>query len=382
MPGLLPQIDPDGLLEFSVVYTDRALNHMSKRFQGVMTDISRMLKTVYGAHSVALVPGSGTFGMEAVARQFASQQHAMVIRNGWFSFRWTQIFEMGQIPQSHSVLKARRLGEGAQAPWAPAPIDEVTAAIAREKPAVVFAPHVETAAGMILPDDYLRAVADAVHAVGGLLVLDCIASGAMWVDMRATGVDVLISAPQKGWSSSPCCAMVMLSERARQAIEQTQSTTFAMDLKKWLQVMETYEAGGHVYHTTLPTDALVRLRDAMRETEDYGFDKVREEQMALGTGVRALLRERGFASVAASGFEAPGVVVSYTSDPEIQNSKKFLAVGLQTAAGVPLQCDEPADFCTFRIGLFGLEKWHNVPRTLAHLRAALDQVAPPHKLAA
>ena len=382
MPGLLPQIDPDGLLEFSVVYTDRALNHMSKRFQGVMTDISRMLKTVYGAHSVALVPGSGTFGMEAVARQFASQQHAMVIRNGWFSFRWTQIFEMGQIPKSHSVLKARRLGEGAQAPWAPAPIDEVTAAIAREKPAVVFAPHVETAAGMILPDDYLRAVADAVHAVGGLLVLDCIASGAMWVDMRATGVDVLISAPQKGWSSSPCCAMVMLSERARQAIEQTQSTTFAMDLKKWLQVMETYEAGGHVYHTTLPTDALVRLRDAMRETEDYGFDKVREEQMALGTGVRALLRERGFASVAASGFEAPGVVVSYTSDPEIQNSKKFLAVGLQTAAGVPLQCDEPADFCTFRIGLFGLEKWHNVPRTLAHLRAALDQVAPPHKLAA
>jgi len=382
MPGLLPQIDPDGLLEFSVVYTDRALNHMSKRFQGVMTDISRMLKSVYGAHSVALVPGSGTFGMEAVARQFASQQHAMVIRNGWFSFRWTQIFEMGQIPKSHSVLKARRLGEGAQAPWTPAPIDEVTAAIAREKPAVVFAPHVETAAGMILPDDYLRAVADAVHAVGGLLVLDCIASGAMWVDMRATGVDVLISAPQKGWSSSPCCAMVMLSERARQAIEQTQSTTFAMDLKKWLQVMETYEAGGHVYHTTLPTDALVRLRDAMRETEDYGFDKVREEQMALGTGVRALLGERGFASVAAPGFEAPGVVVSYTSDPEIQNSKKFLAVGLQTAAGVPLQCDEPADFCTFRIGLFGLEKWHNVPRTLAHLRAALDQVAPPHKLAA
>ena len=382
MPGLLPQIDPDGLLEFSVVYTDRALNHMSKRFQGVMTDISRMLKSVYGAHSVALVPGSGTFGMEAVARQFASQQHVMVIRNGWFSFRWTQIFEMGQIPKSHSVLKARRINEGTQAAWTPAPIAEVTAAIAREKPAVVFAPHVETAAGMILPDGYLRAVADAVHAVGGLLVLDCIASGAMWVDMRATGVDVLISAPQKGWSSSPCCAMVMLSERARHAIEQTQSTTFAMDLKKWLQVMETYEAGGHVYHTTLPTDALVRLRDAMRETEDYGFDKVREEQVALGTGVRALLRERGFASVAASGFEAPGVVVSYTTDPDIQNSKKFLAVGLQTAAGVPLQCDEPADFCTFRIGLFGLEKWHNVSRTLEHLRAALDQVAPPHKLAA
>ena len=382
MAGLLPHIDPDGLLEFSVVYTDRALNHMSQRFQGVMTDISRMLKSVYGAHSVALVPGSGTFGMESVARQFASGQHVMVIRNGWFSFRWTQIFELGHIPQSHTVLKARRVSDTSQAAWTPAPIAEVTAAIAREKPAVVFAPHVETAAGMMLPDDYLKAVADAVHAVGGLLVLDCIASGAMWVDMHATGVDVLISAPQKGWSSSPCCAMVMMSQRARQAIDATQSTTFAMDLKKWLQVMETYEGGGHMYHTTLPTDALVRLRDAMRETEAYGFAKVREEQLALGQGVRALLREYGFASVAAEGFQAPGVVVSYTTDPEIQNSKKFLAVGLQTAAGVPLQCDEPADFSTFRIGLFGLEKWHQVSRTLEHLRGALDQVAPKQKLAA
>lgn len=382
MAGLLPHIDPDGLLEFSVVYTDRALNHMSQRFQGVMTDISRMLKSVYGAHSVALVPGSGTFGMESVARQFASGRHVMVIRNGWFSFRWTQIFELGHIPQSHTVLKARRVSDTSQAAWTPAPIAEVTAAIAREKPAVVFAPHVETAAGMMLPDDYLKAVADAVHAVGGLLVLDCIASGAMWVDMHATGVDVLISAPQKGWSSSPCCAMVMMSQRARQAIDATQSTTFAMDLKKWLQVMETYEGGGHMYHTTLPTDALVRLRDAMRETEAYGFAKVREEQLALGQGVRALLREYGFASVAAEGFQAPGVVVSYTTDPEIQNSKKFLAVGLQTAAGVPLQCDEPADFSTFRIGLFGLEKWHQVSRTLEHLRSALDQVAPKQKLAA
>ena len=382
MPGLLPHIDPDGLLEFSVVYTDRALNHMSRRFGGVMTDISRMLKHVYQAHSVALVPGSGTFGMESVARQFASGQHVMVIRNGWFSFRWTQIFDMGQIPTSHTVLKARRTGEGREAPWAPAPIAEVTATIAREKPAVVFAPHVETAAGMMLPDDYLRAVADAVHAAGGLFVLDCIASGAMWVDMKATGVDVVISAPQKGWSSSPCCAMVMMSERARRAIDGTTSTTFAMDLKKWLQVMETYEAGAHMYHTTLPTDALLRLQQAMLETEAYGFDKVRQEQMALGAAVRGLLREYGFASVAAPGYEAPGVVVSYTSDPEIQNSKKFLAQGLQTAAGVPLQCDEPADFSTFRIGLFGLEKWHNVERTLAHLRGALDAVVTRQKLAA
>ena len=382
MPGLLPQIDPDGLLEFSVVYTDRALNHMSKRFGGVMTDISGLLKKVYGAHSVALVPGSGTFGMESVARQFATNQHVMVIRNGWFSYRWTQIFDMGQIPKSHTVLKARRITEGSQAAWAPAPIAEVTAAIAAEKPALVFAPHVETAAGMMLPDGYLKAVADAVHAVGGLLVLDCIASGAMWVDMKATGVDLLISAPQKGWSSSPCCAMVMMSERARQAIDGTTSTTFAMDLKKWLQVMETYENGGHMYHTTLPTDALQLLRDAMVETDAYGFAKVREEQMALGRAVRQLLAERGFPSVAAPGFEAPGVVVSYTTDPDIQSSKKFLAEGLQTAAGVPLQCDEPADFRTFRMGLFGLEKWHNVQRTLQQLRTALDAVAPAEKLAA
>jgi aspartate aminotransferase-like enzyme len=371
MPGLLPLIDPDGLLEFSVVYTDRSLNHMSKRFQGVMRDISRMLKEVYQAHSVALVPGSGTFGMEAVARQFASGKHVMVVRNGWFSYRWTQIFDMGAIPASHTVMKARRTTDGSQAPWAPAPIEEVTAAIAREKPALVFAPHVETSAGMMLPDSYLRALADAVHAYGGLLVLDCIASGAMWVDMRATGVDVLISAPQKGWSSSPCCAMVMLSQHARQAIDNTQSTTFAMDLRKWLQVMETYEAGGHVYHTTLPTDALVRLREVMLETEAYGFAKVRQEQIELGRQVRTLLQQLGYPSVAAAGFEAPGVVVSYTTDADIQSSKKFIAAGLQTAAGVPLQCDEPADFRTFRIGLFGLEKWHHVERTVGHLKAAL-----------
>ena len=380
MPGLLPHIDPDGLLEFSVVYTDRALNHMSKRFQGVMTDISAMLKTVYAAHSVALIPGSGTFGMESVARQFAGDKHVLVIRNGWFSYRWTQIFELGKIPSSHTVLKARRTDasttSSATAPWTPVPIEEAVATIARERPAAVFAPHVETAAGMILPDGYLLALADAVHAVGGLLVLDCIASGAVWVDMRATGVDILISAPQKGWSSSPCCAMVMLSERARKAIDSTQSSTFAMDLRKWLGIMETYEQGGHAYHTTLPTDALLRLRDTMQETQAYGFAKVREEQIELGRQVRALLEDHGFASVAAPGFQAPGVVVSYTDDADIQSSKKFLAAGLQTAAGVPLQCDEPADFRTFRLGLFGLEKWHNVGRTIEQLERALAEVVP------
>jgi aspartate aminotransferase-like enzyme len=375
MPGLLPNIDPDGLLEFSVVYTDRALNHMSKRFQGVMCEISTMLKDVYGAHASILVPGSGTFGMEAAARQFVSGKKALVIRNGWFSFRWSQIFEMGAIPSGTIVLKARPIESGSQAPWAPPPIEDVEAMIAKEKPAVVFAPHVETSAGIILPDDYLCRVANAVHAEGGLFVLDCVASGAMWVDMRATGVDVLISAPQKGWSSSPCCAMVMLSERARKAIEQTSSTSYACDLKKWLQVMETYEAGGHVYHTTMPTDALVRLWETMKETREYGVARVRQEQITLGERVRVLLESRGYPSVAAMGFKAPGVVVSYTRDPEIQNSKKFLALGLQVAAGVPLQCDEPADFMTFRIGLFGLEKLHNPDRSLGHLASALDHIA-------
>ena len=374
MPGLLPNVDPDGLLEFSVVYTDRALNHMSSSFQGVMNDISRILKEVYKAHSVALVPGSGTYGMEAVARQFATAKPVLVLRNGWFSYRWTQIFDMGNIPAASTVLKARQTGPGAQAPWAPAAIADVQAAIAHHKPAVVFAPHVETASGMILPDDYLRAVSDAVHAVGGLFVLDCIASGAMWVDMQATGVDVLISAPQKGWSSSPCCAMVMLSERARTAIDSTVSTSFACDLKKWLQIMETYEKGGHAYHATLPTDALTRLCAAMKETQAYGFAKVKAEQEALGKKVRALFESRGLPSVAADGFKAPGVVVSYTTDPGIQSGKKFLDQGLQTAAGVPLQCDEGADFMSFRVGLFGLEKWHQADRTVGQLAAALDRI--------
>ena len=376
MPALLPNVDPDGLLEFSVVYTDRSLNHMSKRFGDVMRDIGSMLKDVYKANSVVLVPGSGSFGMESVARQFAHDQHVMVIRNGYFSYRWTQIFDMGGFTKGHTVLKAKPASADAQAAWSPAPIADVVAAIAAEKPAVVFAPHVETAAGMMLPDDYLKAVADAVQAVGGLFVLDCIASGAMWVDMQATGVDVLISAPQKGWSSTPCCAMVMLSERARVAIDATTSTTFAMDLKRWLGIMETYEGGGHAYHTTMPTDALTKLRDTMAETHAYGFARVREEQMTLGAKVRALLEQHGFASVAAAGFQAPGVVVSFTTDPGLQSSKKFLELGLQTAAGVPLQCDEGPDFMTFRIGLFGLDKWHDSDTAVAALAKALAVVAP------
>ena len=376
MPGLLPDIDPDGLLEFSVVYTDRALNHMSKRFTGVMQDILATLKEVYSAHTAVLVPGSGTFGMEAVARQFAHKQKVLIVRNGWFSFRWSQIFDADTgLGGGAVVCKARRQGDGPQAPWAPCPDQEVAATIRAEKPKVVFAPHVETASGIILSDDYIRTVSAAAHEVGALFVLDCIASGAMWVDMQATGVDVLISAPQKGWSGSPCCAMVMLSERARQAIDGTTSSSFSCDLKKWMQIAEGYEKGQHAYHTTMPTDALVRLRDVMAETRAYGFAKVREEQIELGAKVRSLLESRGFPSVAADGFKAPGVVVSYTTDPGIQSGKKFMEVGLQTASGVPLQCDEGPDFKSFRIGLFGLEKWHNVDRTVGHLSRALDQIA-------
>lgn len=374
MPGLLPNVDADGLLEYSVVYTDRALNHMSQSFQLVMKDISSILKQVYNAKAAIVVPGSGTFGMEAVARQFATDKKCLVIRNGWFSFRWTQIFDMGKIPSESTVLKARRVDDSKQAAFAPAPIDEVVAFILQEKPDMVFAPHVETASGMMLPDAYLRAVADAVHAIGGLFVLDCIASGTIWVDMVANGVDVLISAPQKGWSASPCCALVMLSALAREKIESTTSTSFACDLRKWLQIMEAYEKGGHAYHATLPTDALARLRDAMKEAQEYGFNKVRAQQQELGDRVRALLARKGLKSVAAEGFQAPGVVVSYTEDADIQSGKKFLSAGLQAAAGVPLQCDEPADFQTFRLGLFGLDKLRNIDRTVENLSKALDKI--------
>ena len=375
MPGLLPDVDPDGLLEYSVVFTDRSLNHMSKAFQGIMNDISTTLKQVYNAAAVVVVPGGGTYGMEAVARQFAGGRKCLVIRNGWFSYRWSQILEMGAIASDITVLKARRTSDGRQAPFAPAPVDEVVARILAERPAVVFAPHVETSCGMLLPDDYLKAVAEATHEAGGLFVLDCIASGELWVDMRACGVDVLLSAPQKGWSASPCSGLVMLGERALERIAHTTSSSFACDLRKWLEIMQAYENGGHAYHATLPTDALKAFRDAMQETEEAGFETVRDEQLELGRRVRALLEKNGFPSVAAAGFQAPGVVVSYTDDPEIQSGRKFLEQGLQIAAGVPLMCDEGPDYRSFRIGLFGLDKLHDVERTVAHLSAVLEHIA-------
>jgi aspartate aminotransferase-like enzyme len=374
MPGLLPNIDPDGLLEFSVVFTDRSLNHMSQAFQGVMNDISATLKKVYHANAVVVVPGGGTFAMEAVARQLATGKKCLVIRNGWFSFRWTQIFEMGNIPAESIVLKARRVDDSKQPAFAPAPIEEVVATIQTEKPDLVFAPHVETSAGMILPDEYIKAVADAVHSVGGLFVLDCVASGTIWVEMEASGVDILISAPQKGWSSSPCSGLVMLSPLAVEKVESTTSTSFAVDLLKWLQIMRAYENGGHAYHATMPTDALRSFRDVMQEIEAYGLEQVKTAQQELGDKVRALLTSKGIKSVAAEGFQAPGVVVCYTDDLSIHKGKKFAEVGLQIAAGVPLRCDEPEDFQTFRIGLFGLDKLQNVDRTVEILAQAINQI--------
>jgi len=374
MPALLPDIDPDGLLEFSVVFTDRSLNSMSAAFQEVMRDISGMLKDVYAAEAVAVVPGGGTYAMEAVARQLATDARVMVIRNGWFSYRWTQIFEAGGLPASETVMMARRSGNDPTSPFAPPAIDEVVARIREEAPEVVFAPHVETSAGIILPDDYIAAVTAACREVGALFVLDCIASGCVWVDMKALGVDVLISAPQKGWSSTPAAGLVMMSAAGRDAVRSRQSNSFAIDLGKWLTIMEAYENGGHAYHATLPTDSLKAFRDTMLETRDYGFDKLKDAQWALGTSVRAFLAEKGVRSVAADGFGAPGVVVSYTTDPEIQSGRAFAAHGMQIAAGVPLQCDEPPEFSTFRLGLFGLDKLYDVDGTVGRLTKVLNEV--------
>ncbi|HAW45675.1 MAG TPA: aminotransferase [Roseovarius sp.] len=374
MTALLDHVDPDGLLEYSVVFTDRSLNHMSKSFQHVMRDISSMLKEVYSADAVALVPGGGTYAMESVARQFGHGAHALIVRNGWFSFRWSQIFDAGAFTAETTVCMARQTGNGAQTPFAPAPIEEVVAKIREAKPDVVFAPHVETSAGLILPDDYITALAEAAHEVGALMILDCIASGCAWVDMKTTGVDVLISAPQKGWSASPSAGLVMLSDRAMARLEETTSDSFALDLKKWRAIMQAYEDGGHAYHATMPTDALRGFRDTMIETRDYGFDRLRQAQWELGDGVRAMLAAHGVTSVAAEGFGAPGVVVSYTDDPDIQNGSKFAAEGMQIAAGVPLQCNEPEGFRTFRLGLFGLDKLYDVPGALARLEAVLDRV--------
>ena len=374
MPALLDNIDPNGLEEFSVVFTDRSLNHMSKEFQQVMCDLSLNLKEVYNSKAVVLVPGGGTFAMEAVARQFGIDADVLVIRNGWFSYRWSQIFETSANARSTTVVKARMIGNESPAPFRPAEVDEVVNKIKTDRPNIVFAPHVETSAGVILPDEYIKKISTAAHEVGALMVLDCIASGCVWIDMEDCGVDVLISAPQKGWSASPSAGLVMLSERAVDKIEKTNSDSFAIDLKKWFSIMKTYENGGHAYHATMPTDALRAFRDTVLETREFGYEKLKMAQWELGDKVRNYLSQKGIKSVAADGFEAPGVVVSYTQDSDIQNGSKFAAKGMQIAAGVPLACDEPEEFKTFRLGLFGLDKLYDIEGTFKRLTSVLDQV--------
>jgi aspartate aminotransferase-like enzyme len=374
MTALLPDIDPDGLLEYSVVFTDRSLNHMSAAFQGVMRDISGILRDVYSADGVAVVPGGGTYAMEAVARQLATDRRVMVIRNGWFSYRWTQIFEAGDVPASEAVMMARRVGNDPTSPFAPAAIEDVVANIREETPEVVFAPHVETSSGIILPDDYISAVTAACRDVGALFVLDCIASGCVWIDMNKLGVDVLISAPQKGWSSTPAAGLVMLSEAGKDAVKSGTSTSFAIDLGKWLQIMEAYEGGGHAYHATMPTDALRQFRNAMVEAQDWGFDRLKLAQWEQGDRVREILEARGIMSVAASQFKAPGVVVSYTGNGDVQTGKAFAAEGMQIAAGVPLMVGEGDDYKSFRLGLFGIDKLKDVDASVARLEAVLDRV--------
>ncbi|MDN5620000.1 MAG: aminotransferase class V-fold PLP-dependent enzyme [Psychrobacter sp.] len=375
MPALRQDIDPNGLLEYSVVYTDRALNHMSKAFQQVMTDLSSVLKSVYNADAVAIVPGSGTYGMEAVARQLANDEDCLIIRNGWFSYRWTQILEKGKIAKSSTVLTANRADDSeSPKPFAPVDIDTAVAKIKEEQPAVVFAPHVETSSGMILSDDYIKALSAAVHSVGGLLVIDCIASGCVWLDMKNLGIDVLISAPQKGWSSTPGAGLVMLSDAAVKKVDSTESDSFSIDLKQWLNIMRAYENGGHAYHATMPTDSLRQFRDAVNEAKAVGFDKLCEAQWTLGKRIREVLEAKGIESVAAKGFQAPGVVVSYTDRDDMHKGSAFAAAGVQIAAGVPLKVGEPDSFKTFRLGLFGLDKLTDIDGTVTRFEAALDEV--------
>jgi len=374
MAALLPNVDPDGLLEFSVVFTDRSLNHMSTDFQGVMCDIFSSLTSVYNTNICVLIPGGGTYAMESVVRAFATDQKVMVLRNGWFSFRWSQIFEAGNIPSETIILKARRSSNDSQSAFSPLSINDVVSRIKDEKPSVFFAPHVETSSGIILPDEYIKEISNAVHSVGGIFVLDCIASGCMWVDMKDCGVDVLISAPQKGWSASPCAGIVMMNNAAIARLEKSDSTSFALDLKTWVGVMNSYTNGGHSYHATMPTDSLKEFRNAINEAAEYGFDKLKAKQKELGDKVRLLLAERNIKSVASAGFEAPGVIVSYTNDPSMQNGSKFASQGVQIAAGVPLRCDEPNDYSTFRLGLFGLDKLYDVDATVLRLEAVLNKV--------
>lgn len=375
MDASTPQPRLSNLREFSVVFTDRSLNSMSSSFQEVMCGLHEGLTDVYGAKSCVIIPGGGSYAMEAVARQFARNEKVLVIRNGWFSFRWTQIFDQGVTPTHAEIVKAQPDTDLADQQFSPAPIEDIVAMIKSTKPRLVVSPHVETSAGLLMPDDYLTQIAKAAHEVGAIFVLDCVASGALWVDMAKIGVDVLITAPQKGWTSTPCAGVVMLSEAAVARLDETQSDSFVLDLKKWHQIMSAYLNGGHAYHATMPTDGLSQFYDTLCEVKSFGYDRAKQAQIELGSRLRLLMEQRGYKSLAADGFKSPSVIVSHTERDDMKNGAAFAANGVQIAAGVPLECGESAAFKTFRVGLFGLDKLADIDGTISDFMQALDTVS-------
>ena len=375
MDASTPQPRLSNLREFSVVFTDRSLNSMSSSFQEVMCGLHEGLTEVYGAKSCVIIPGGGSYAMEAVARQFARNEKVLVIRNGWFSFRWTQIFDQGVTPTHAEIVKAQPDTDLADQQFSPAPIEDIVAMIKSTKPRLVVSPHVETSAGLLMPDDYLTQIAEAAHEVGAIFVLDCVASGALWVEMAKIGVDVLITAPQKGWTSTPCAGVVMLSEAAVARLDETQSDSFVLDLKKWHQIMTAYLNGGHAYHATMPTDGLSQFYDTLCEVKSFGYDRAKQAQIELGSRLRLLMEQRGYKSLAADGFKSPSVIVSHTERDDMKNGAAFAANGVQIAAGVPLECGESADFKTFRVGLFGLDKLADIDGTISDFMQALDMVS-------
>ena len=374
MDASLPTQHKSDLQEFSVVFNDRSLNSMSSSFQQVMRGLHAGLTEAYNAQSCVIIPGGGSYAMEAVARQFARNEKVLVIRNGWFSYRWSQIFDQGVTPSHAEIVRARPDTPEADQQFSPAPIDEIIASIHAEKPRVVVSPHVETSAGLLMPDEYLTQIAKAAHEVGALFILDCVASGALWVDMKQVGVDVLITAPQKGWTSTPCAGLVMLSQSGVDRLMDTQSDSFVLDVKKWHQIMTAYLDGGHAYHATMPTDGLAHFYEALLEIKAFGFQKAKDAQIELGQRLRLIMEQRGFKSLAADGFKSPSVIVSHTTRDDFKNGAAFAKEGVQIAAGVPLECGESALFKTFRIGLFGLDKLADIDGTIANFSSVLDQL--------
>ena len=362
------------LQEFSVVYTDRAVNHMSQEFQQAMRDLSTLFKTVYHAEEVILIPGSGTTAMEAVARQFAREKKCLCLRNGFFNFRWSQIFAQGHIPNEEFVLKAHALSREKKASFLPPSLEEVNKCILEKTPNLVFATHVETSSGIMLSDEYIAAIAEKIHSMNGYLVLDCVASGARWIDMQALGVDILITAPQKCWSAPPSCGIVLLNKTIGSQLSHTTSDSFDLDLNQWLNIMRAYEQGKFAYYATMPTNALIALRNSMLEAQKIGFSYLKDRQLELGTKVRSLFKSKGFISVAEEQVASPSIAVYYTDDPTIQNGQKWQEYGIQISSGVPLKCGEQEPFQTFRIGLLGWDKLNHIDQTVDTLKETLKEI--------